>query len=102
MDVGSLVREGTIVRASVRAVYAEPKDGPNGVKVWAILSRMYFDCADRRSVVKQATAFADRDFKEPLHVGPDSPDALLDWSEVPPDSRLGVLLEFACSHALPK
>jgi hypothetical protein len=98
MDVASFVRQGQVVRAWLRSVYAEPVDDGDGRKVSASLSRNYFDCINRRWAIKQTTFFTDKNFKKVAHVGREESDALLDWSEVPPDTAAEVLLEFACSY----
>lgn len=102
MDVATLVREGPVVRAWVRSVYAKPILDGNGDKARAALAREYFDCANRRSATKQMNFYSDTKFEEVLHVGPTASDVLLDWKEIAPDTLLEALMEFACSHAPPK
>jgi len=99
MDVASLVRDGPIVRAWLRTVYAKPKDLAGGQKASSTRSRQFFDCKNRRSAIKQITIFADPYGAKVLQASPDIADVLLEWSDDAPDSVGEVQLEFACSHA---
>jgi hypothetical protein len=99
MDVASLVREGPVVRAWVRTVYAKAVLDGAGAEAWAALAREYYDCKSRRAATKQINFYSDTKFQKVLHVGPTANDLLLDWKEVPPDTVGEGLLEFACSNA---
>jgi hypothetical protein len=99
MDVASLVRDGPVVRAWLRVIYARPQDGADGAKFLAMRSRQLFDCKNRRSAMRQMTTFAHPDFVKVVYAGSDAPDALLEWSDVAPDSVGERMLEFACSKA---
>lgn len=99
MDVASLVRDGDIVKAWVRYVYIDPVDLAGKGKMGSRLSRVYFDCDERRMAIRQSTAFTDLGFENVLTQSPPVRELLLDWIDVAPDTSGESQLDFACSHA---
>ena len=101
MDVASVVRDGSIVRAQVRFVFAEPMRAQGGQSVWGMLQYMYFNCDTRQSATKQYSAITDSTLENSTVVG-DLPDEQMKWRDVEGYPGDSLLLTTACARMPPK
>ena len=101
MDVASVVRDGLIVRAQVRFVFAEPMRAQGGQSVWGMLQYMYFNCDTRQSATKQYSAITDSTLESSTVVG-DLPDDQMKWRDVEGYPGDSLLLTTACARMPPK
>ena len=101
MDVASVVRDGSIVRAQVRFVFAEPMRAQGGQSVWGMLQYMYFNCDTRQSATKQYSAITDSTLENSTVVG-DLPDEQMKWRDVEGYPGDSLLLTTACAQMPPK
>ena len=101
MDVASVVRDGSIVRAQVRFVFAEPMRAQGGQSVWGMLQYMYFNCDTRQSATKQYSAITDSTLENSTVVG-DLPDEQMKWRDVEGYPGDSLLLTTACAQTPPK
>ena len=101
MDVASVVRDGSIVRAQVRFVFAEPMRAQGGQSVWGMLQYMYFNCDTRQSATKQYSAITDSTLENSTVVG-DLPDDQMKWRDVEGYPGDSLLLTTACAQTPPK
>ena len=101
MDVASVVRDCSIVRAQVRFVFAEPMRAQGGQSVWGMLQYMYFNCDTRQSATKQYSAITDSTLENSTVVG-DLPDEQMKWRDVEGYPGDSLLLTTACARMPPK
>ena len=101
IDVASVVRDGSIVRAQVRFVFAEPMRAQGGQSVWGMLQYMYFNCDTRQSATKQYSAITDSTLENSTVVG-DLPDEQMKWRDVEGYPGDSLLLTTACARMPPK
>ena len=100
IDVASVVRDGSIVRAQVRFVFAEPMRAQGGQSVWGMLQYMYFNCDTRQSATKQYSAITDSALEKSAVVG-ELPDDQMKWHDVEGYPGDSLLLTTACAYTPP-
>lgn len=100
IDVASVVRDGSIVRAQVRFVFAEPMRAQGGQSVWGMLQYMYFNCDTRQSATKQYSAITDSALENSAVVG-ELPDDQMKWHDVEGYPGDSLLLTTACAYTPP-